>query len=793
MSRIFLNDDWEFTEAFTETFFHMDVVVSGTKKVRLPHNCKELPYHYFDEQEYQMICAYRKQIFVPEEWSAKKVLLTVDGAAHFAEVYVNGVKCGEHYSGYTAFTLDISESLQFGEENTITIKLDSRENLNIPPFGFVIDYMTYGGIYRDVFLDIKEPCYIKDIFVKPEESGAISSEIVLSETCRGAYHVTQSLATESGKIKLTDGTVQDGRIRLDGFVQDVCLWDVENPKLYTLETELLLDGKCLDSRTDTIGFRSAQFRKDGFYLNGRKLKIRGLNRHQSYPYVGYAMPESMQRFDADILKNELGCNAVRTSHYPQSHYFFDQCDRIGLLVFTEMPGWQHIGDGAWKEQAVQNVREMIEQYRNHPSIILWGVRINESVDDEAFYMKTNALAHELDPTRQTGGVRCIKKSQLLEDVYTYNEFVHNGKTPGCEAKKKVTSDTEKPYLISEYNGHMFPTKMFDSERHRVEHALRHARVLDSVASYEDISGSFGWCMADYNTHKDFGSGDRICYHGVLDMFRNPKPAAAVYASQQEKDIVLEVASGMDIGEQPASSRGEVWIFTNADAVRMYKNGVFIKEYVPKNKLFSHLKNSPILIDDYIGRNIIENEKYPQKQAELITEALNHVALYGYSKLPLRMLLAAFRCLVLYHMTVDEVISLYTKYVGDWGGTATEYRFEAVKDGKVVKSVVKAPMKKAVWKVNVSANTLTEKQSYDVAAVRIQTVDEHGNQLYFCGEPVQLETEGPIEIIGPKVVSLMGGATGTYVKSTGKSGEAALILSNAQFGKEIIHFTVKINQ
>ena len=173
--------------------------------------------------------------------------------------------------------------------------------------------------------------------------------------------------------------------------------------------------------------------------------------------------------------------------------------------------------------------DMVKQYRNHTSIILWGVRINESQDDDAFYRRTNAAAHEFDDSRPTGGVRANRKSSLLEDVYTYNDFVHDGKAKGCEPKKNVTSDMEKPYLISEYNGHMYPTKTFDWEEHRAEHALRHANVLDAVAAEEDIAGCFGWCMFDYNTHKDFGSGDRICYHGVMDMFRNPKLAAAVYA------------------------------------------------------------------------------------------------------------------------------------------------------------------------------------------------------------------------------------------------------------------------
>ena len=126
--------------------------------------------------------------------------------------------------------------------------------------------------------------------------------------------------------------------------------------------------------------------------------------------------------------------------------------------------------------------DMVRQYRNHTSIILWGVRINESIDDDAFYKRTNEAAHELDDTRPTGGVRASKKSHLLEDVYTYNDFVHDGLLPGCEKKAKVTSDDSKPYLISEYNGHMFPTKTFDCEGRRTEHALRHANVLDAVAA-----------------------------------------------------------------------------------------------------------------------------------------------------------------------------------------------------------------------------------------------------------------------------------------------------------------------
>lgn len=787
MSRIYINDDWKFTSEYSDDFLTSDN--SALSIVRLPHTCKVLPFHYFSEEEYQMVCGYQKRFFAPKQWQGKKILLTIDGAAHYAEIFVNGKKCGEHYSGYTAFTIDISDYLKYETDNILTIKVDSRESLNIPPFGHVIDYMTYGGIYRDVYIDIKEPVYIQDVFVKPEISGKMISEVSLYGECH--------------ETKLRQVVEKDGQIVcemcipinknfaiVEGYVENVTLWDVENPVLYNVKTELICKNKVVDVREVCAGFREAVFKKDGFYLNGKKVKIRGLNRHQSYPYVGYAMPQSMQEFDAEILKYELGLNAVRTSHYPQSQYFIDRCDEIGLLVFTEFPGWQHIGDAQWKNQAVQNVEEMILQYRNHPSIILWGVRINESVDDEEFYTRTNALAHKLDPTRQTGGVRCIKNSQLLEDVYTYNEFVHDGVAPGCEAKDKITSDVNKPYLVTEYNGHMFPTKVFDCEDHRTEHALRHARVLNSVASYNDISGSFGWCMADYNTHRDFGSGDRICYHGVLDMFRNPKMAAAVYASQQDKEVVLEVGSGMDIGEHPASRRGEVWMFTNADSVKMYKNGRFLKEYVPHNESFQYMNYSPVLIDDYIGNAIVENENFSPKHAELLKTALNHIALYGYGQLPPKIMWIAFQCMVLYRMSREEIVELYTKYVGDWGGTATEYRFEAIKDGKVVKTLIKTTMNTPRLKAEVSSKILEEKNSYDVAAVRIRAVDENDNVLYYCGEALELSVEGPIELIGPRMVPLRGGMTGTYVKTIGEKGIGILTISNPQLGEVTVEFEVK---
>ena len=247
----------------------------------------------------------------------------------------------------------------------------------------------------------------------------------------------------------------------------------------------------------------------------------GLDRHQTYPYIGAAAPARLQRQDADILRFELACNIVRTSHYPQSPHFLERCDEIGLLVFEEITGWQHVGDQNWQDLCLAELKTMLERDRNHPSIILWGVRVNESADNDPFYIRTNALAHATDPTRQTGGVRCFRDSSFLEDVFTYNDFSND-----------VLEPNKLPYLITEFAGHMFPAKTWDHEERLIQHAQLHASIQNKQLGNDKIAGAIGWCAFDYATHIEFGSGDRVCYHGVMDIFRLPKWAAYLYKSQQ---------------------------------------------------------------------------------------------------------------------------------------------------------------------------------------------------------------------------------------------------------------------
>ena len=790
--KIAINNDWLFSECITEEMKSITYDDSAMTSVRIPHTCQETPYNYFDEAIYQMVSCYRKKFNYEEGWKDKRVFLNFDGVGHIARVYLNGKYLGEHLCGYTAFRFEITDTLSKSDENVLVVEVDSRESNNIPPFGNVIDYMTYGGIYREVSIEVLEEIYIDDIYVRTsnvlEVKKDLAVDVTLSDYSEG-LSIKTYITNADTEQKLGEKNIDDILCSANYKVSDVKLWSIKSPNLYGLKVELYKNEVLFDTKVIRFGFRECEFRLDGFYLNNEKIKIMGLNRHQSYAYVGYAMPKRAQELDAEILKYELGVNAVRTSHYPQSKHFINRCDELGLLVFTEIVGWQHIGDESWKDIAVRTTEEMVMQYRNHPSIIIWGVRINESADDDAFYQRTNDIAHKLDATRQTGGVRFITKSNLLEDVYTFNDFSHTGENEGTSKKKNITSDMSKPYLVTEYNGHMYPTKAYDDEKHRLSHAKRHANVIQGYSNDNESSGGFGWCMFDYNTHKDFGSGDRICYHGVMTMFRNPKLAASVYASQSDIKPVLEISSTMGIGDYAGGNLEEVYAFTNADSVKLYKNDKFVKEFYPNKEKYSALLHPPIHIDDLIGE-LLNEEGYSAKSNERVKAVLRAVSKYGQNGMPLKYKLMMLMVIIKEKISLSDGIRLYYKYVGNWGDESTKYRFDAIQNGGIIKSINKEAVKGIKLKVINDTDTLIEGDTYDVSSVRIQIVDINGEVVPYSTEIIYFETEGDIELIGPKCANSIGGGTGTFVKSIGRSGSGKLHIWSDNLEKITLDYTVQ---
>ncbi len=789
-----INFDWLYNNNFKEEQIkdkhHADII-----KVNIPHTNIELPYNNFDEKLYAFKSCYKKNINILDKYKEKDVFLNFEGVGNYAKVYLNEKLIGEHKGGYTPFKIKLNDELKFGQDNFITVVVDSTERDDIPPFGHVVDYLTYGGIYREVYLSILEKTHIENIFIKTnnalEDKKELDIDLKLSRVEKDLTVECEILDINNNVIKVFKREVPESKeINIKENIEDVSLWSLENPNLYKLKVCLNNKVKNLDQVIERFGFRKTEFKKDGFYLNNQRIKIRGLNRHQSFSNVGYAMPKSMQEKDAEILKYELGVNLVRTSHYPQSKHFLNRCDEIGLLVFTEIPGWQHISSKReWRNIVIKNVEEMIIRDRNHPSIVIWGVRINESQDCDELYLETNKLAHKLDPTRQTAGVRNFAGSNLLEDVYTYNDFIHNGNNIPLENESKITKRKDIPYLVTEHNGHMYPTKRFDHEEKRVEHALRHARVLNHMYGSDNISGVIGWCMFDYNTHKDFGSGDKICYHGVMDMFRIPKIAAYVYSSQQDETPVIEISSSMDIGEHPGSMLGSIYIFTNCDYIKLYKNEKYIGDYYPDKKEFKNLPHPPIIIEDLIGSQIKDNERFSEKDADRIKDILLAGTKYGLD-LPVKYKIKMGYLMLKTGLNMDEGINLYSKYIGNWGEKQIEYKFEGYKNNEIVKTIIKKSVTKPKLKIKVDNTNLIEDESYDVTRVVIEAVCENNNLLPYANDVINLETEGPIAIIGEKSISLIGGARGVYIKTIGESGEATLNIKAAHLGEYKLRFKIK---
>ncbi|TXI00001.1 MAG: glycoside hydrolase family 2 protein [Rhizobium sp.] len=745
-SVVAFNESWTFHEGFS---LADTARPREGARVTLPHTAVELPFNYFDEKSYQRAFTYQKSLDWDKAFAGREVSLVFDAAMADAVVYLNGEEIVAHKDGYTPFEARLTGRLRKGE-NLVAVKIDGSENPEIPPFGGRIDYLTYAGIYRDVWLKLADPVSIANIKVETADvlsdrkSATVRCDIANPQNLAFNGTVTVTLRSADGGVIASGKADTSGKSVTLGFddLSGLSLWELDNPVLYSADVEFASDHGA-DRHAASFGFRTASFTAEGFLLNGKKLKLRGLNRHQAFPYVGYAMGRSAQERDAELMKHTLKCNIVRTSHYPQSTWFLDHCDRIGLLVFEEIPGWQHIGDEEWQRKSICNVRRMIERDWNHPSIVIWGVRINESQDSHDFYTETNRLARELDSTRQTGGVRYITESELLEDVYTMNDFIlgneelpgaNRPRTPLRPQQENTGLSRDVPYLITEFGGHMYPTKIYDQEQRQAEHVRRHLDVLNAAYGDPSISGAIGWCMFDYNTHSDFGSGDRICYHGVMDMFREPKFAAYVYASQCEPsdEIVMKPVTIWARGERNIGGALPLIVLSNCDEVEL-RYGSLAKRLGPDRETFPHLPHAPVVFD--------------------------HRA-----------------------FTPDEL--------GVWGMEWEDVHFTGYINGKAVveQHMVANPLPTSL-QVEADADSLRAGER-DTLRVIVRALDQAGSRLAFLNEAITIKVDGPAKLIGPEMVAFQGGTTGFWLQATGEVGAIKLEVASPRFASQSLRLTAK---
>jgi beta-galactosidase len=723
-----MNRNWRFSRTAVAGARLREFDDSKFERVVIPHTNTRLPWHGFDDKEYEFVSVYRRHFRVPAEARGRRVFVDFEGVMTASTVWVNGVRLGEYKGGYTPFSFELTPHLDLVGDNVLAVEVDSTERADIPPFGNEIDYLTFGGIYREVALRIVPSTFIENIFAKPRDvlsgspsiavdcylqhleplSGGLTLEVVLRDGER-------VLATERQRVAAAGAANEpEAHSALLEKLGAITLWDLKQPKLYMVQVRLIDGSRVVDEDWRTIGFREAKFTDHGFELNGKVIKLRGLDRHQTFPFVGQAMPWRVQRRDAQILRKNFKCNIVRTSHYPQSRHFLDACDELGLLVLEETPGWQHIGDEAWKDISVDNVRRMIRRDWNHPSIILWGVRINESSDDHDFYTRTNAAAHQLDATRQTGGIRNFPQSELLEDVFTINDFGFPLRAPNHPL-----------YLNTEFIGHTYPTKSTDNTERLTEHTLRHARVHNQLASNAQYAGGLGWCAFDYNTHANFGSGDRICYHGVADIFREPKPAAGFYKSQcaPEEEVVLEPAFRWARGDESVGFSNAV-VCSNCDHLKFYIDDKLIAEVDPDRGEFGNLRYPPFVLRVQPFRN-------------------------GWGDL-----------------RIEGYIQGKQAIVRRYSGKGIDQQFSVLPD-----------------------DTRLEADGADTTRVVLRVTDEFGAIRSLANDAIRFEIEGPGEIIGDNPFALMGGTGAVWVRAKEEAGRVRLTATHPFLGKRMVEIEV----
>ena len=587
----------------------------------LPHTVTSLSWQNWDPATWEGVWSYRRHFTIPPEFHGLRVFLHFDKVMASAQPVLNGHALANHQGGFLPFGYEITDLIR-ETDNQLAVTVDSRWQAT-PPAGSPkgpqsVDYMLPGGICGGVQLRAVPQAFIRDVFAKPVD--VMNKNRRLDLTCRldakgplpASMALRVSLEEEGRTISTTTRKIeveepdQEFCLKL-ADLENIVLWEVDKPKLYDVVVTLLLDDTPLHNYPTRTGFRDARFEIDGFFLNEKRLRLFGLNRHELYPYLGFAVPERLLRRDAQVLRHTLNCNIVRCSHYPQSTAFLDACDELGLLVWEETPGWQYIGDQSWQDIAVQNVQDMVLRDRNHPSIVIWGVRINESANNEALYSRTRAVAKALDDSRPTSGSMTSSSKKTWheawhEDVFAYDDY-HSAPDGSVGIFEPVPG---VPYMLAETVGQYSYEvgKGFDAKYRRtidpdkqMRQALRHAQAHSRAANFDRCAGVIAWCAFDYASLRS--SYDGVKYPGIADVFRTPKLGASFYLAQVDPKVraVMEPNFYWDFGSGSPSGPGlQAAIFSNCERIDLMIDGSPYAVLEPDTEQFPHIKYPPFFVD-----------------------------------------------------------------------------------------------------------------------------------------------------------------------------------------------------
>ncbi len=612
-----LNAGWRFAAADDPAFKEPKFNDLKWQRVTVPHTWN-IEDTRDDEPGYRRAPSwYRKSFQIEPQLRSKRLYLYFEGANQVAEVFVNGRPAGKHIGGYSAFVFDITELLVPGASQALAVRVDNSHNVDIPPL--LGDFNMYGGIYRDVWLVAANDVHFQiDDHASPgvqittpeltAASGKVrvrgtvvnrgrkSQKITVSSTIRNAQSRTITLASTT--LDVASGAEADFDYTTPAIASPR-LWSPDDPYLYSVENVISQNGKVIDLTNQLLGFRWFKFDpKEGFFLNGKYLKIRGTNRHQDFKGLGNALPNALHVRDMELIK-DAGFNFVRLAHYPQDPAVLHAADRLGLMLWEETPLVNYITDSpGFTANSSTMLREMIRQHRNHPSVIMWGY-MNEifllprHVGPE-IYKPSVKLANELeeiiraeDPTRVTAtafhGNEVYNKEGIGDIAQITGWNLYNGWYSGVfDDFGKFMDDQHRRYpnrvhFISEYgaNGdqrlHSSNPRRFDSTTEWQR--MFHESHLKQINERPYIAGSAIWNQFDFGAEQRGETIPHLNQKGMYTYDRKPKDIHFFYKASFSDDPVLHVALNdrKHFADQPGVEQ-TIDVYTNLEEAELIVNG-----------------------------------------------------------------------------------------------------------------------------------------------------------------------------------------------------------------------------
>ncbi|MEN8704104.1 MAG: glycoside hydrolase family 2 TIM barrel-domain containing protein [Polaribacter sp.] len=623
-SKVKFNDDWYFKKVLNETSSNITFIdennFNNWDTISLPHTPKIEP--KIVNNQWQGISWYFKKFSLSKDMKGKKMFLKFEAAMNIAEVWVNDKKLIKHQGGYLPFVIDFTDVALFNAENTVKVRLDNKDNSITGPKPLKnLDFNTYGGIYRNVWLIAKGQLYITDpiltnkvasggVFVTYPEVSKTQATINIKTHIKNENNKKQSFTIKNTIIKsdieivssesdtYTLFSKEDKQFTANLMVKNPELWCPDSPNLYHLKTEVLQDGKVVEREITRIGIKTIKFIGQDFYLNDKKIFLRGVNRHQEYPYVGYAISDNANYRDAKKIK-DAGFDYVRLSHYPQSPAFMKACDEIGLITIDAILGWQYFSkDKKFQNYVFQASKDLIRRDRNHPSVLAWEVSLNESWMPEPFIDSLTTIAHQEYP-----GNQCFTAGW---QSYGYDIYLQARQ----HRLQYYNPKNKKPYNVSEYgdweyyamNAGLNQNSWGDLlQSERSSRQLRSAGEKGLLQQATNIQEAHNdnlntpafadgyWVMFDYNR----GYANDLEASGIMDIFRIPKLSYYFYQSQRDANNSNGKPMVYIANQWKKNSPLDVKIYSNCDEVELFLNGKSLGRKKPnQNKMSSNLNHPP---------------------------------------------------------------------------------------------------------------------------------------------------------------------------------------------------------